>query len=187
MQPYRSDLEALEARHAALEAEVTDRVRQRDEAARMLHEARARQRDADLAADYAAGGPDRRRRRTFTLICAGLAVVVGFIAMGRVSSRTNGRDAFYRRVMVQFEKFADEACECKDSACVTAMTERMTKWGSEITREMEPDQPKLDEAMMQKAQALSARMAACMTKAMTVPNPYGSQEGSVNGAERAAD
>jgi hypothetical protein len=178
MQPYRSDLEALEARHAALEAEVTDRVRQRDEAARMLHEARARQRDADVAADYADGGPARRRRRTLVLICAGLAVVAGFITMGRVSSRGNDRDAFYRRVMVQFEKFADEACECKDSACITALNDRMMKWGNEITRDLEPEQPKLDEAMMKKAQALSERMSNCMTKAMTLPEAYESQTGN---------
>ncbi|MBA3499062.1 MAG: hypothetical protein M4D80_30345 [Myxococcota bacterium] len=185
MQPYRSDLDALEARHAALEVEVNDRVRQRDEAARMLHEARARQRDADRAADHAAGGPDRRRRRTLILIAAGLAVVAGFIAMGRVSSRGNDRDAFYRRVMVQFEKFVDEACECKDSACVTAITERMTKWGNELQHEIEPDHAKFDESMMKKAQVLSERMTSCVSKAMT-PTAYESQEGGLN-AERAGE
>jgi hypothetical protein len=39
---YRNDVEALAARHAALDAEVTDRTRQRDEAARLLAEASAR-------------------------------------------------------------------------------------------------------------------------------------------------
>jgi len=36
---YRDDLEAIKARHAALDAEVTERTRERDEAERLLSEA----------------------------------------------------------------------------------------------------------------------------------------------------
>ncbi len=39
---YRNDVEALEARRAALEFEVEAKVRERDQAAQLLHEARAR-------------------------------------------------------------------------------------------------------------------------------------------------
>ena len=179
MQPYRSDLEALEARHAALEAEVNDRVRQRDEAARMLEEVRARQRAADLAADFARGEPGRRRRRTLVMMLTGLAVVAAFIGMARVRSKENERERFYARVMVQFEKFTNDACACTTSECITALNERMSKWGSEITREMdmyEPQQP--DESAMKRAQELGERMGACMTKAMATPTPYAAQEGA---------
>ena len=180
MQPYRSDLEALEARHAALEAEVTDRVRQRDEAARMLDEARARQRDADVAADFASGGPDRRRRRLFVLALAGLAVVAAFIGMARVRSRANERERFHERVMMQFEQFANDACKCQDAECITALNERMTVWGQQITSQMDMyESQKIDEASMKRAQAIGERMGNCMTKAMTAP----AEAGSVNGAE----
>src|SRR5688572_32730574 len=126
MQPYRSDLEALAARHAALEAEVNDRVKQRDEAARMLEDARARQRAVDRAADFAAREPARRTRRTIVMMVTGLAVVAAFIGMASVRSKDNERERFYARVMVQFEKFANDACACKDSDCITALNERMT-------------------------------------------------------------
>jgi hypothetical protein len=39
---YRSDLEALQARHSALEAEVAALARERDEVAQFLADARAR-------------------------------------------------------------------------------------------------------------------------------------------------
>jgi hypothetical protein len=186
MQPYRSNLEALEARHAALEAEVADRVQQRDEAARMLDEARSRQRDADVAADLASGGPDRRRRRSFVLVFAGLAIVAAFIGMARVRSTSIERERFYARVMLQFEKHTTDACACKDTACITALNDRMTAWGNDVMREMDNQPLFFDEQKLKRSQELGERLASCMTKAMTTstPDAYQSQEGGVNGAER---
>jgi hypothetical protein len=45
---YRDELEALSARHTALELEVADKIRERDRAARLLDEAQARQRPPQL-------------------------------------------------------------------------------------------------------------------------------------------
>src|SRR5689334_7425133 len=84
--PYRDELAALEARYAALEAEVADRERARDEAARMLAEAKARARNEEIVADVLSGGPERRRRRNLTIVAAVVGVVA--IAFGGVYLKT---------------------------------------------------------------------------------------------------
>lgn len=64
---YRGDVEALEARVAALSADLAQRVRERDEAAQLLAEARARAHAEAYLADLDAGGPARRRRKRLSL------------------------------------------------------------------------------------------------------------------------
>ena len=179
MQPYRSDLEALEARHAALEAEVADKVRRRDEAARMLDEARARQRADVIAADVAAGGPERRRKRMVAVVLGSLAFLVAIGAAARILHRGDDRARHMDRVMTQFERYADEICECKNNTCVTAVTDRMSKWAAEISKDMTPDE-KTDQSILDRAQVIGKRMSDCMTKALSVPEepqPYYRQEG----------
>ena len=67
---YRNDVDALAARLAAIDGEVADRTRARDEIALMLEEARALERAEAVLADRAAGGPARRRRRALLVATA---------------------------------------------------------------------------------------------------------------------
>lgn len=189
MQPYRSDLEALEARHAALEAEVADRVRQRDDAARMLAEARARERDAEIAADHASGGPARRKAFVVSVALGAVAFAAMVGAVSRITSRPNDREVRMARVMVQFEKFTNEACACTSSECVTALSDRMASWANEVAKDVGPNE-KPDERTMQRAQALGQRMGECMTKAMSAPaigNAYETQESGISGRSNSND
>lgn len=180
MLPYRNDLEALEARHAALEAEVADKVRRRDEAARMLEEARAQQRAANIAADFAAGGPARRQRQMVAVVLGSIAFLIALGAVMRVIHRGDDRARRMERVMTQFERYTDEICACKDKDCATAVTDRMTKWAGEIAKDMTPDDAKPDAAAMERMTKVGQRMSDCMTKAMMMDpsmRPYGTQEG----------
>lgn len=189
MPPYRSDLEALEARHAALEAEVADRVQQRDEAARMLAEARARERDAEIAADHASGGPARRKAFVVSVALGAVAFAAMVGAVSRVKSRPDAREVRMARVMVQFEKFTNEACACTTGECITALSERMSKWGSEVSKDADMHE-RPDEKTMKRAQALGERMGECMSKVMTGDAPhsaYRTQEGGVSGHSNSND
>ena len=180
MLPYRNDLEALEARHAALEAEVADKVRRRDEAARMLEEARARQRAATIAADMAAGGPARRQRQMVAVVLGSIAFLVALGAVMRVIHHGDDRARRMERVMSQFERYTDEVCACKDKDCAMAVTDRMSKWAAEIAKDMSPDDAKPDPSAMERMTKLGQRMSDCMTKAMMMDpsmRPYGAQEG----------
>ena len=173
MQPFRSDIDALEARHAVLTTEVAERTRARDEAAQMLAEARLRERNSEIAADYAAGGPARRKRRAITIVLGTFAL--GIAIAGFVRLKANERDSREQRtqrVFAQFEAFADDACKCSDSACVTQLSDRMSKWGAEVAKQMpQEDNVKPDEKWMKRAQVLGERMGKCMTDAMTPAEP----------------
>jgi hypothetical protein len=185
MQPYRNDLEALEARHAALEAEVADKIRRRDEAARMLEEARARQRAEAIAADYASGGHARRQKRMVAVVLGSIAFLIAMGAAVRILHRGDDRARRMERMMAQFEAFTDDICACTDSKCAMAVTDRMTKWAQEASKTANLDD-KPDAETMERAQKIGTRMSECMTKAMSVVEqdpsmrPYGAQEQGAN-------
>jgi hypothetical protein len=165
---YRDDVHALEQRVAALSAELAVRVRERDEAARMLDEARARAAADAYLADLATGGPARRRRTRLRIAAtvAGLAMIVGGLFAYR--ARTH-RDRL-GEAMQQFEHFAGEMCQCRDSTCAMQVSDAMTRWGTAMQKEWTPP-PKLDEATMKRATAIGTRLGDCMSKAMVGNNP----------------
>ncbi len=79
---YRNDVDALAARHRELEAELQRRIRERDDVAHMLAEARDRDAEERRVADLLADGPRRRRRRRWRIAVIALALVG--IAIGGV-------------------------------------------------------------------------------------------------------
>jgi hypothetical protein len=162
---YRSDLEALLARHVALEAEVAERTRARDEVARLLADARALAEAERQQADRAVGGPARRRRRR-TLIAAtvtAFALVAGAVGY-RLAQPRRDRSA---ELITQMSLFSDEICGCSNVGCVQQVSDAMTKWAMAMAKEP-PSQPKLDEATMKRATEIASRMSTCMTNAMSV-------------------
>lgn len=167
---YRGDVEALEARVAALSADVAQRVRERDEAAQLLAEARARANAEAYLADLDAGGPARRRRKKLRIaaMTAGFAMVVGgLVAAYRVHSH---KDHHFEEAMQTFERFADEMCQCKDTACLTHVSDAMNVWGMRMSKEWGPE-PKLDDVQMKRATSIGERMGQCMSRVMNAGDP----------------
>jgi hypothetical protein len=169
---YRGDVEALEARVAALSADLAHRVRERDEAAQLLAEARARANAEAYIADLDAGGPARRRRKRLRIaaMAAGIAMIVG----GVVAYCARPHPDRFEEAMRTFDRFADEMCQCKDAACVTHISDDMTRWGTQMSKEM--PQPKLGDAQMKRAMAIGERMGQCMQKAMSYATPQSPEE-----------
>ena len=170
---YRDDVGALEARLTTLESELVAKTRQRDEAARLLIEAKARANNDALAADWAAGGPLRRRRHRVALVISSLMALTAAIGL---FVRYHARDRKAERVeavIVQFESYTDEMCVCRDTACAQAVSDRMTTWATDMAKEdPAPNPGDIDHAAMERMQKIGTRMGECMTKAMTPPpNP----------------
>jgi hypothetical protein len=165
---YRGDVEALEARVAALTADLAVRVRERDEVARLLDEARARAGAEAYFADLASGGPARRRRRRLRIaaITASVAMIVG----GLFAYRARSHHDRYETAMRAFEKFTGEMCQCRDSVCAMKVSDELTRWGTAMQKEWQPP-PKFDEAQLKRATALGTRLGECMTKAMNSAAP----------------
>lgn len=166
---YRGDVEALEARVAALTADLAVRVRERDETARMLEEARARAHAEAFIADLESGGPARRRRKRLRIatMTAGIAMIVGGLLAYRARSHPVDR---FEAAMHTFDQFTGEMCQCKDAACAMHVSDDMTRWATSMQKEWEPP-PKLDEAQMKRATEMGQRMGECMTKAMAAADP----------------
>jgi hypothetical protein len=161
---YRSDVAALEARHLALEAEVAERTRARDEAAHLLAEARARALEASVLADLASGGPARRRRRRLIIAAAIAVVAMVAAAVGYRTAQPTPADRA-ARVLERMTWYTDEMCECSSTACVQQVSDRMARWGAEMSRTA-PEPSQLDAATMKRATEISERLGACMMKAM---------------------
>ncbi len=159
---YRSDVDALAARVQALSAELADRERERDEVARMLAEARAKEQADRVAADYAAGGPQRRLRRRLTIAVSAAATLVAALVAWRVTHRHDDR---MERALQRFDRYATEMCECADSGCVQHVSEDMAKWAMQMQKDDFPPPGKIDAATMKRAQAIAERMTKCMEKA----------------------
>jgi hypothetical protein len=166
---YRGDVEALEARVAALTADLAVRMRERDEVARLLDEARARAHAEAYFADLQSGGPARRRRKRLRIaaIAASLAMIVGGLFAYRARSHRGDRLEDAMRV---FEKLTGEMCQCRDSVCATQVSDELTRWGTAMQKEWQPP-PKLTEAQLKRATALGTRMGECMSKAMNGAAP----------------
>lgn len=167
---YRDDVGALEARLTTLETELAAKTRQRDEAARLLVEAKARASNDALAADWAAGGPQRRRKRRLAVFVSSvMAVTAGLTLYVKLPGRVDRERALVERSIAQFERFADEMCDCRDSQCAEAVSTRMTNWSSDLVKG-DPKPPRVvDEPTMTRMQTIATHMSECMQKAMSAP------------------
>ena len=165
---YRNDVDALEARLAALQGDVQETTKARDEVAQLLTEARARAAAEGLAADWAAGGPQRRRRRTIW-IAVTLATFATLSALVTVRLLRPKEDPF-KQVMAQFTVYSDHMCACRDKACVDKVTDEMTRWSQEMAKE-DPKPPHMSEDQIKAATAIGERMGTCMQSAMAADKP----------------
>jgi hypothetical protein len=163
---YRNDVDALEARLAALQGDVKETTKARDEVAQLLAEARARAAAEGLAADWAAGGPQRRRRRRIWIAVA-LATLAVMSTL--VTSRLlRHKEDSFTKVMAQFSVFSDQMCACRDKACVDKVTDEMTRWSQEMAKQDQAP-PHMSEEQIKAATEIGERMGKCMQSAMSAP------------------
>lgn len=168
---YRNDVDALAARHEALQAEVDAKTRDRDEVSRLLEEARGRERNEQLYRDYASGGPQRRRRRRVRIalaLAALMTAVLGIVFAFRVMHHPVDRIAEAMRMM---EKFTDEMCQCHDSRCAQDVSDVMMRWSQQQAQQHPAGLPQLSDKDSKRAAALGERMGRCMVRAMNVEAP----------------
>jgi hypothetical protein len=157
---YRSDLEALQARHNALVAEVAERVRERDTVGRLLAELRP----WDAAVKRLAEAEHRaRRRRRYMLIASVLAILA---IVGGFGIRAALRDPA-RELIDQYKAFADRMCECRDSTCAGEVAHATSAWAVE-RREAHDGPLRLDVAQRQHLNDVRERMVRCMASARSV-------------------
>ncbi len=163
---YRNDLDALEARLAAVQRDLDATTRDRDETARMLAEARDQVRNDDLAADYAAGGPQRRRRRRAVVIAsAALLATVGGIATYKLTRPSSTYR--FEAIIEQFIGFETAMCKCTDKRCADAVMEGLNHWSVEMAKAEPTRAGTPTEAQMKQMQTVAEHFGECMTKAMT--------------------
>ena len=163
---YRNDLDALEARYQALEDELADRARARDEVGQMLVEARARAQHEAVLADLAAGGPARRRRERAMLavVVTLAAVIVGGLGYWKSQPSTEDR---VEATLHEMSELADELCACRDAACARAGQDHLTRWSEQKAREWTPAETrKIDPQLMKRATVIAQRLAGCTQAAL---------------------
>ena len=173
---YRDDIAALQARYRALDAELTERTRERDEVARLLAEAHQREQHERVLIDAAMGGP--ARRRLYALIAGGI-LMLGLIAAVLIHREYGARDHLAETI-TQYARFADDMCRCHDSACARQTMDEMSKWTTEAIRDEPPSKP--DRATMQRLESIARQLTECATRAMTsgsdrVQAPYAESQG----------
>jgi len=161
---YRNDVDALQARLAAIQGDLDATTRQRDEAARLLAEARARAAAEGLAADWAAGGPQRRRRRRVKIALAATALVaLGSGVTYKLTRSDRGQDV--DQLIARFGVFEAQMCLCHDRACAEAVSAQMTTWSVEITR-TQPKPFELDESQRAQVTRMAQHFGQCTSDAM---------------------
>jgi hypothetical protein len=96
---YRSDVEAMEARLADLDAQVGVATRDRDDLAQLIAETRARERRQAILEDLQAGGPTKRLYRNASIALGAIVLT----ALGVLAVRAARPDRVVRRrdVLVQ--------------------------------------------------------------------------------------
>lgn len=179
---YRNDVDALAARHEALQAEVDAKTRDRDEVSRLLEEARGRERNEQLYQDYASGGPQRRRRRRVRIALAVAAVITGVLAVV-FALRVQHTVAPGTPPLLMMQHFADEMCQCQDARCAEKVSDEMVKWAMDQSRDHRKP-PQLTEQEQERAVAIGERMGQCMQRAMSPsvqPPPHAQRYESQSG------
>lgn len=174
---YRNDLEALEARRAALEAEIAERTRERDEAAQLIAEARAREEAETTRCTLESTSFCSARPITIAVAVMAVTVIAG---IGRLLE-SSPTETLYQ----QYAHYADEMCACTTRACADDVLARVERWLTDA------DVP-ADKATVERFTRVADRMVQCSN---AIPSrievdqygTYESQSGGVNGRSNDND
>jgi hypothetical protein len=91
-----------------------------------------------------------------------MGLVVAVLALGGCD-KGSARDG--AAAIAKLGELRDEACKCKDAACASAVSDKMTKWTQEQTQGGKAP-PKMSEADAKLAAAIGAEMGTCIQTAM---------------------
>jgi len=167
---YRNDVDALEARLAAVQRDLDATTRDRDETARLLAEARDRANNDALAADYAAGGPQRRRRRQVAIVTAAAVAALGGGGLAYKLTRGPTAAERFERMLADGVTFEHSMCGCKDKACAEAVNDELNRWATQLAKEHNSDtEERPNEEQMQRVTKVFSHYGECMTDLMTPP------------------
>jgi hypothetical protein len=156
--PYRSEVEALEARLASINAELGKQTQERDVLAQMLAEARTRDHIATAHVRAMA------RRRWLLPVAATGGVLAGIGGLFAITMLFRGPSKT-EAVLQKLDEYADRMCVCTDKACADKVNDDLTKWATEMAKDNE-DRPDIDTT--KRAEVTVKRYADCMMKAMNV-------------------
>ena len=87
--------------------------------------------------------------------------------------------------MAKMTEFKDEMCKCKDAKCAQDVSDKMTKWSQEQSKNQK-EPPKMSEEDTKKAAAIGEEMGKCMQAAMGAGAGAPPAEGSAAPAEGSA-
>jgi len=69
------------------------------------------------------------------------------------------------KAMKAMGEFKDKMCACKDTKCVQAVSDEMTKWSQDMTKDNQ-EPPKFTDEDTKRATAIGEQMGKCMQAAM---------------------
>ncbi|HEY5949652.1 MAG TPA: hypothetical protein VIV40_29360 [Kofleriaceae bacterium] len=118
-------------------------------------------------------------------------VIVALLAIGGCKKKGGGGDSA-GAALAKMTEFKDEMCKCKDAKCAQDVSDKMSKWTQEQSKNGATP-PKLSDNDQKQAAALGEELGKCMQNAMaaTPPPPAGSDiapgSGSAGSATASAD
>jgi hypothetical protein len=168
---FRNDVEALRSRVRALDAEVIERTRERNEVTQMLQEAQGRGLDPAAPCDLVPRGRPRPRRELARLAVVIFVLALSGSALGDclANHERSARNARAERKVERFSALVDEICRCTDTACVARMSSGFATWSADLVAG-DLSSSKLDPESVQRVIELRARMRTCMIAGMA-PRP----------------
>jgi len=150
---YRNDVDALQARLRALNIDLAERERERDEVVRLLRD----RRNCDAAVQWLDERPQRRRRHgvlAAVLLCG--VIAGGLAAHGLAPDKQQTFDKTLR----DFSRFAHETCRCPDAACVQRVGDALHESTNRIVKrgayKLKPT-----EAQLARSKQILARLMHC--------------------------
>jgi hypothetical protein len=158
---YRNDVEALEARHRALETEVAERIRARDEVAHMLADARGRAQHEAAMIDHVVGR--RRGRRRMWFACAMAVLIAIGCGIGYGLARSSGPDR-EQQMLDRYEGLVDDVCGCADEACAQKAMAEMAAWAQRVMEKGSPRKFDDKPADVERMKQLADRFTGCMMR-----------------------
>ena len=108
-------------------------------------------------------------------------VAMAFVSFGCKKKGGGGAG----EAMAKMTEFKDEMCKCKDAKCAQDVSDKMTKWSQEQSKNQK-EPPKMSEEDTKKAAAIGEEMGKCMQTAMGAGTAVDPNAGSAGSAEGSA-
>jgi hypothetical protein len=114
-------------------------------------------------------------------------LVASLASLAFAGCKKKGGDGGAAAAMAKMTELKDEMCKCKDAKCAQDVSDKLTKWSQEQSKNQQQP-PKMSDADQKKAAAIGEEMGKCMQAAMATaqPAPTGSDTPPAGSAGSAA-